>query len=115
MSFWDALFGSRGRHGSCSGCHWHLVTSGWQGWRCCGCLQTSPRRDRPTDIGKCRLNLSTPAPPSLAGQPLHRNDAPTMAWLAELTGPGDNTAELPGTGPRRLRRRAVNQLKRGGR
>jgi hypothetical protein len=91
------LKGNRGRHATCRGHHWHMQMSGW---RCCGCTDTYPSGDRPEDVGRCRLNDNGGVPDTLAGrQPVPEED---LQWLAELTGPGNNTTVLPGTGKRHL-------------
>ncbi len=43
---------NRGRHASCAGHHYHVVTTGW---RCCGCRdKVSSRKSEPTSTGEFR-------------------------------------------------------------
>lgn len=103
MSILDFLLRNRGAHAACSGCHWHVVVSGW---RCCACKQTaSARTARPADTGACRLDVNTAPPASIAGeQPRNRvTDDDTVRWISGLTAPDDDAAT--GSGRRKLARR----------
>ncbi len=94
MSILDFLRRNRGRHETCSGCHWHVVTSGW---RSCACKQTaSARSARPADTGECRLDRNSTPTGAIAGQQPRNtgsalHDDTVVRGVGDLSAPADDS------------------------